>query len=567
MDAMHNLTLRALPLALILALPSLAHAGTIEANSHVTEATIFTDRALVTRTTKAHVPAGAQTIQISDLPAGINESTLRIQGKASAAVKLGTVEVKHVFLREAANAAEREKTAQIEAKNAEKALLQAEITALQAKQTFIARLVEAGAIKQDPNNQSKLDFSPEKWQQASTFIQTGMAETGKELASKNIAMAKIDADIARLQLDLAQIRTQQNKERRDARVNIEASSETDLDLTLTYQTSGAYWRPVYDARLDTSANQLDLEQYGSVTQTTGEDWSNVSLTLSTAQPASGSEMPSLREWWVRLFQPYARSKSAGTGSSFSVSSAPQALVANEMKDSVGMAAPVPEAAPVQAEQLEAAAATTEYSAEFKVPGRVDLKSTRDRTKLYLAAVKMKADLFAQTTPRLGAQAYLFAKAKNNEAFPLIPGEVAKYRDGSFIGNARLPMVRPDEETNFSFGIDDRIKVDYRQLKEKQENRTLIVVGDMTIERLNQTKIQNLHTTPITITVLEQYPVSSDSDVKVTLLTDQTTPGFTDPEEKRQGVIAWTAPYNPKEEKTFTLSFRVKYPKDRQLQGL
>jgi uncharacterized protein (TIGR02231 family) len=221
----------------------------------------------------------------------------------------------------------------------------------------------------------------------------------------------------------------------------------------------------------------------------------------------------------------------------------------------------------EAEQVTASAATTEYSAEFKVPGQVDLKSTRDKTKLYLGDVKMKADLTVQTTPRLGPQAYLFAKATNGETYPLVPGEVAKYRDGSFIGNANMPLVRPAEEAKFSFGVDDRVKVDYKRIKDKQDNPMLIMVGDVKIERQYQTKVQNLHKTPISITVIDQYPVASDPDVKVTLMEDQTTSGFVETQEKRQGVISWVGTYNPKEEKTFTLGFRVSYPKGRMVQGL
>jgi uncharacterized protein (TIGR02231 family) len=180
---------------------------------------------------------------------------------------------------------------------------------------------------------------------------------------------------------------------------------------------------------------------------------------------------------------------------------------------------------------------------------------------------MKAALAVQTSPRLGTNAYLFAKATNSETYPLIPGSVAKYRDGAFIGNASLPLVRPDESANFSFGPDDRVKVEYKRTKEKQDNPTLIVVGDISVERQYQSKIQNLHKEPVIITVFDQYPVANDPDVKVTFLEDTTTPGFAEDNEKRQGVVTWSSTYQPKEEKTFTIGFRVKYPKGKTIQGL
>ncbi len=119
----------------------------------------------------------------------------------------------------------------------------------------------------------------------------------------------------------------------------------------------------------------------------------------------------------------------------------------------------------------------------------------------------------------------------------------------------------------SFGVDDRIKVTYKHVKEEQANPTLIVMGDMKVEREYQTKIENLHKDPIAVTVFEQYPVAADPDVKVDLLDDVTTPGYEKDPENRQGVITWSSVYQPKEEKKFVIGFRVKYPKDRQINGL
>ena len=250
----------------------------LTAASKVTTATIFADRALISREAKIHVPAGAHTVVIADVPAGLDESSLRVQGKAAASVKIGSTEVKSIFLTEAANVAERDKTAAIQAKLDAKDLLNGDMKALQTREAFIQRVVSEGAEKHE-TNLNKLDFSPEKWAQAWTLVQSGMADTEKELAVKRIALRKIDEEIAKLQLELSQVRSGQAKQRRDVYVKVEAAQDTDLTLNLTYQSAGATWRPVYDARLDTTKSVMDLEQYGQVMQQTGEDWKDVEITL------------------------------------------------------------------------------------------------------------------------------------------------------------------------------------------------------------------------------------------------------------------------------------------------
>jgi len=547
-------------LSLGFGLLSPAYAATIESSSHVVAATVFTDRALITRAATIHLPAGTHTISITDLPAGFDEATLRVKGKAVAAVKIGSVDVKHVFMTELANAAEREKTIAMEAKIDQKSLLEGDIRATQTREQFINKIVAQGAEKTDGQT-TKLDFSPEKWVQAWGLVQNGMAETQKDLATKQIALRKLDAEIVKLQQELNQVKSTQPKERREAHINYEASADTDMELSLTYQAWGVTWRPVYDARLDTVKTHLDLEQYGQVSQQTGEDWKDIDLTLSTAQPAYGSEMPRITEWWVRIFQPMM--VNALSEGSDAMAGAPGAV-----RRTVSAAAPMMKAQMnVEAAPEEAIVQSTEYAAEFHVPGHVDIKSVNEPSKLFISSTPMKAELAAQTSPRLSPSAYLFAKITNGESYPLIPGMVAKYRDGSFIGNSSLALLRSGETANLSFGVDDRVKVSFKSVHTEQSNPSLVIVGDMTDERHYESKVQNLHGEPITITIFDSYPVATDADVTVKLLDNVTTPGYAPDTDKRQGVISWSGSYAPKQEKSFTLGFQVKYPKSKQLMGL
>ncbi len=543
---------------------SLAFADVIDATSRVTAATVLPDRAIITREVKAHIPSGAHIVSIKNVPAGINEASLRVEGKGTAAVKIGAVEIKHIYLSELAGEAERTKMAEMEAKQDERALVEAEVAALETRAAFIARLVNAGAEKSDAVNGAKIDFQPEKWTQAWTLLQTGMADTQKELATKRVALRKIDVALQKLNQELAQVRSTRAMQRRDVQIHLETTGESDVSLHVTYQSNGVTWQPVYDARLNTVAGELTLEQYGQVRQQTGEDWSDISLTLSTARPSMGSEMPPLYDWRIGIYAPPLPMELMRTQSS-----AKRAFAGAEMDSAMPAAPGAANEAPVMEEavQQQAAVVSTEYAAEFKVPGRVDLKSTADATKLYINAVKMKSVLSARVTPRLDQHAYLFVEATNNAEFPIIPGAVAKYRDGTFIGNAAMPLLRPTEKADLSFGTDDRVKVTYKRIKDDSTNPTLVVVGDITVVRQYETRLQNLHKTDLPITIYEQYPISDNPDVKTELATDLTTKDFTKDPDNRMGVIVWKPVLKPSDEKAFTLGFKVKYPKDSPINGL
>lgn len=567
-----NLPLLMLSLTVGLGWSNLALAEDIHATTAVSAATIFADRALVSRTGQLKLPAGAHTIIVENMPAGFDESSLRVEGSGRTAVKIGAVEVKRIYLAELAQAAERERAKALQAKQDEKTMVEAEIEALKIRQSFIEKVAANGANNQQPNDGgAKLDFTPEKWTQAWTTLQSGMAETAKGLATKQIELRKIGEDIAKLQRDYAQVQTAQ-RERRDVQVRVESQEATDFDLTMQYQTRGVAWNAVYDARLDTGKGEILLEQYGMVAQNTGEDWQNVALTLSTARPELGTEMPRLNPWYIATIKEvYAQN--AALGGAFNsyraaknqVGSAPAALSAPMESDGAVMDA-VEELKEVrrEAEMPVAQAITTDYSAMFQVPGKVGLKSINTPAKFFIGKQPLKASLHVEVSPRTGTQAYLFAKVKNTEKFPIIPGSVAKYRDGAFMGNAGMSLLRPGETLGLSFGIDDRVKVDYQKTSQTQDNPTLYFVGDITVERAYQTKIKNLHDKPIDITVFDQYPIASDADIKTELQEDKTTKGYTVDADKRQGVIQWAFTYQPQEEKALDLGFRVKYPKNARV---
>ena len=88
------------------------------------------------------------------------------------------------------------------------------------------------------------------------------------------------------------------------------------------------------------------------------------------------------------------------------------------------------------------------------------------------------------------------------------------------------------------------------------------VGDVTVQRAYRSKVKNLHETPVTITVYDQFPIAGDADIKTELLESATTPGFAKDDEDRQGVILWKSEFKPQDEKMFDMGFQVKYPKNK-----
>lgn len=73
-----------------------------------------------------------------------------------------------------------------------------------------------------------------------------------------------------------------------------SSSDQTTRLIVEYFVPGARWTPTYVCRLNSAESSATIAVRALISQRTGEDWSGVSLELSTANPAAWCELPELR---------------------------------------------------------------------------------------------------------------------------------------------------------------------------------------------------------------------------------------------------------------------------------
>ena len=79
--------------------------------------------------------------------------------------------------------------------------------------------------------------------------------------------------------------------------------ESRSRLVLEYQVPGACWAPVYSVKLDDGMTGAALAARAVVAQNTGEDWSAVAMTLSTAEATAWTELPELASVRIGRAQP------------------------------------------------------------------------------------------------------------------------------------------------------------------------------------------------------------------------------------------------------------------------
>lgn len=213
-------------------------------------------------------------------------------------------------------------------------------------------------------------------------------------------------------------------------------------------------------------------------------------------------------------------------------------------------------APIASEETVAQVTTAPFDATFEVPGRVTIADTGEPKRVLLSSEEIEPTLACRSVPKLDTNAYLYANIKIAKGTPLLPGVVYLFRDGTFVGTGNMPLLRPGEDHDIGFGVDDQVKIKHAVLEDKRGETGLISTSHVD-SRNFQVNVKNMHERAIDVRILDRIPVAQNDDIKVEL-TGRVSPTKQNVDEKR-GVIAFDAHLEPDEEKILEYGYRVSWP--------
>jgi uncharacterized protein (TIGR02231 family) len=519
-----------------------ARADNVDAVSTVDAVTVYPDGASVTRLIAVDLAAGDNTVVLNDFPLGIDMSSLRVEGEADAKLTIGAIDAKPPRAAPPANLPELDK--RIEALKDERDNLQGTIDAANARRKFAERFAEASPAGIGDKGEAR---PISEWRAAFAAVSEEVAGADTAVRDAERRQRELDRQIARLEQD----RAIKPPNKLEVRVDLAAANATKAKLRVTYAVRNARWAPLYDARLDTGARDrkpaLELVRRAEITQTTGEDWSNVALSVSTVRTARGGNAPELNSLIVQYPQPLG-------------GLAPPSPMMDAAKPLARSAAKM-EAAPQQAEERQAVAEVGGFQVLFKIQGRVSLGTSEGAKSLRVSTATIAPDLVVRSAPVLDPTAFLEASFKQNEDAPLLPGRVAIYRDGVFVGRGQMKAASKDETVRLGFGADDKVKIERAVVNRNEGSAGLIVTTSKTDERSFKTTVRNGHDFPIHVAIEDRLPVSESEDIQVEMLPSTTPPTASNLRDRR-GVLEWAFEAKPGEARDIAFAWRVRWPKDK-----
>lgn|SRR5574341_96986 len=528
----------------------------------ITAVTVYTHHARVTRRGAISLDPGQHTLVVEGLPLALDPDSVRVGGQGTG-VRLLSVDVRRVHHAEVPREDIAALEDQIEDLQEQDRQLIDEGAALEEGLKWLGHLAEQSGesmARSLSRNQATLDDLTA----LNGYLQSARLDhhaRQRELGRQRVELARqIDA----LKRQLNDLRSAYTLTSYAVEVIAETPSAVELTLEVDYLIGGAGWQPVYDLRLDDEG--VTLTYLSRVTQSTGEDWPEVDLTLSTARPAASTTLPELRPWYVdfRYYHPVAAAMPRMKGLAFggAPAAADQYLAEQELQMMAPAEAP---AAPPPPQPVTAAVAGIETGSggavTYRVARPVTIPSDGQPYQTAITLLNLGVELDYLCAPRLAEEAYLRATVTNTSDVILLPGEAAIFHGTDFVGKTYLETVVPTEEFEVHMGVDDRIRVE-RELVRRDVGKGGIG-NRRRSEFAYEITLTNLVGRASRIEVQDQLPVSRNEAIKVKLLDSHPAPD----EHSDLNVLTWNLIIEPGQKAAITYGFSVEHPRDRELDGL
>lgn len=521
-------------------------------DSKITDVTVFRNYAKETRLANVSVPDGNSEIIISNVSVYMDENTLQVATKGN--IKILSVSSKLNYL------TDKTKSAQVVRLNDSLEILNDDID--WQSQMYYSYQDELKILDENRKlSNDKTVYTAAQVKELAELYRVRSIELRKFMYDVTKKQKAGREKITRIKQQIAELNGNQSTTVKEIILKVNAKSAGAVSFKCSYIVTNAYWTPIYDIRAKNINSPLQLDCRAKVVQNTGYDWKDVKLTLSTSNPSANHDRPILYPIYVDFFQPdyyqYELKKSKGYASG------------QMMEKSMNMMAPatvdIARAFDDKEEFVDGLKVADnnvtilegEMAVEYDIETLQDVESDNKEHIVGIQEIELPAVYSYHTVPKLDMTAYLLARVTDWAKYNLLAGEANIFFDDNYVGKSYLnPNVSADTLL-ISLGRDEKINV--KRVKLNDYSAKKLLSGNIKETKAFETTIKNNKNTAIEIELLDQYPISKNSQIEVTL---EDSNGATVTEE--YGKLLWRFKLQPNESRKIKLVYTIKYPKEKQI---
>ena len=598
-------------LTTLLFLQSYAYDNKPPIKANLEAVTVFRSGAEMKHSAKAVLEKGNNDLIIENISSALDISSVQI--KTSDAVTVMGVEFNTDFLKEDTKSP-RMKILVDSIEN-----LDAELDKLKLTESIDADLLTVLKANKEIKGQ-QTGLSVAELGKMMDYYKIKSSELQTELATLKARQEKVLKMISRLKEQVGEEEKKNVRKGGKLMLQLNCAIAGNYDFEITYITANAYWNAFYDLKANHVSEPLKLIYRSKIYQTTGIDWKQVKLSLSTSMPSQTGNAPIFQSWFLSYINPVykfdKRLSSLNTISSFNgnllagkiageqlnevvvtaygtklrgaagINSNSQPLyIVNGVEMEASSVSAIDEHSIKSMNVLKNEEATAIYGARaangaiiltlkeglddyitvsekeldvtFHIDRPYDVPTNGKAQTATLKEYDVPATYKYYSVPKLDKDAFLLAEVADWEGLNLLPGEANIMFEGTYVGKSFIDPNSTNDTINLTMGRDKRVVVKREKLKDFSSVKFLGTNKKQVFTYV--ITVKNNKKEEVKMQLKDQFPISQNKEVEVELLETSEASVNTD-----IGILNWKLVLAPNETKTIRFSYSVKYPKDKTL---
>lgn len=519
----------------------------IKSKASLESATIYNNSAQLMHIGKVNLPIGTSEIVINNISGRVNENSIQVG--VSNDVTILAVQFNRDFLnRDAANP-------EVKKLNDSIKIVSAELTKTKSQKTVEEQTLQLLDENRKSGGTSNGTNVTELIKLADYYRSKNM-EVRNTIAALALTEEKQNQRLSALQQQLAEWRNNPNQQLGQLVLQVMSKTNILADYTISYITPNASWLASYDIKSSSITKPLGVVYKAAITQSTGLDWKKVKLSLSTGNPNYNITAPTLTPWFVSTYIQEQNALSGRVyGTQFAENKLNETVILRGINTQRKASMPAPSTINNYTSVNE-----TQLGVTFDIDIPYDVNSDNKPHTISFKEYEVPAKYRYFAAPRLSKDAFLLADVLDWEKLNLQAGNANIIFEGTYTGKSYINPASILDTLSLSMGKDKKIII----TKEKQEDfsSTKLIGSNKKQLFTYLIKIRNTKKETIELTLKDQYPISSESDIEIELLESSGASI-----NKENGILSWQLKIAPNETKTIKLSYSVKAPKGRIIAGL
>lgn len=283
-------------ICLICLIPLLSQAQQ-SVNSKIDKVTLFLNGAFIERSAKVSLVSGKTDLVFKGISPQIDKQSIQIKGEG----RFSVLSVSHQL----GNLLDKSKQEEITKIEAQKLLIEDKIK-VENNNLLVYKREEEMLLKNQVIGGTYGGMKANDLKESVEYHRLRMQEVLIKQFEFEKNLRKLDEEIRKVNQQLNAVNTSKDVTLSEIVITVSAKENiSNATFEISYFVQNAGWTPTYDFRVEKLSEPIHISYKANVYQYSGEDWKDVKLSLSTANPRKNGVAPVLKNWFLGVRNDYS----------------------------------------------------------------------------------------------------------------------------------------------------------------------------------------------------------------------------------------------------------------------